>query len=134
MGMTGVSFVSIIVCSPSKSDELIADPCPDWYCHCQHMYAYPREAVQEALSEARCCPRGSSLSNDAWCTVSRQTIAEAHPDHLSLSTLPVSMFILAFTSYPGIIWVGPCMGGIIFGFSVSIGVLANISVSEANFW
>lgn len=36
------------------------------------------------------------------------------------------MFILAFTSYPGIIWVGPCIGGIIFGFSVSIRILANV--------
>lgn len=126
MGMTGVSFVSIIVCSLSMGNELIADPYPDWYRNCQPMYAYPREAVQEALREAWCCPRGSSLSHDAWCTVSRQTTADAHSDHLSRSTLPVSMFILAFTSYPGIIWVGPCVGGIIFGFSVSIGVLAYI--------
>ncbi|KAE8540469.1 hypothetical protein D1P53_003415 [Cryptococcus gattii VGV] len=43
-----------------------------------------------------------------------------YPMMLGALTLPVSMFILAFTSYPGIIWVGPCIGGIIFGFSMVI--------------
>lgn len=39
---------------------------------------------------------------------------------LGALVLPVALFILAFTSYPGIIWVGPCISGILFGFSMVI--------------
>jgi hypothetical protein len=45
--------------------------------------------------------------------------------------LPISLFILAFTSYPGIIWVGPCAAGVLFGFSMVIIYISANSVSPA---
>lgn len=36
------------------------------------------------------------------------------------SILPISLFILAFTSYPGIHWIGPCVAGALFGFAMVI--------------
>lgn len=46
--------------------------------------------------------------------------ARLYPMMLGALLLPVALFILAFTSYPGIIWVGPCISGILFGFSMVI--------------
>ncbi|WVQ77570.1 hypothetical protein IAR50_007258 [Cryptococcus sp. DSM 104548] len=41
-----------------------------------------------------------------------------YPMMIGAITLPISFLILAFTSYPGIIWVGPAAAGVIFGFSM----------------
>lgn len=34
--------------------------------------------------------------------------------------MPISLFVFAFTSYEGIIWVGPAAAGVLFGFSMLI--------------
>lgn len=34
--------------------------------------------------------------------------------------MPLSLFVFAFTSYPGMIWVGPAAAGVMFGFSMLV--------------
>ncbi|ODN79495.1 hypothetical protein L202_03466 [Cryptococcus amylolentus CBS 6039] len=87
IGMTGVSFVSIII------GIAIAN--------CLMPF-------QEKLYKRHCEKHGSVPE------------ARLYPMMLGAITLPIAMFIIAFTSYPGILWVGPCIGGIIFGFSMVI--------------
>lgn len=41
----------------------------------------------------------------------------------------MALFILAFTSYPGIHWIGPCVAGVLFGFSMVIIYISANSVS-----
>lgn len=55
--------------------------------------------------------------------------ARLYPMMLGSIVLPISLFILAFTSYPGIIWVGPCAAGVLFGFSMVIIYISANSVS-----
>lgn len=43
----------------------------------------------------------------------------------------MALFILAFTSYPGIHWIGPCVAGVLFGFSMVIIYISANSVSVA---
>ncbi|KAK4683703.1 hypothetical protein P7C73_g6529, partial [Tremellales sp. Uapishka_1] len=46
--------------------------------------------------------------------------------------LPCSLFILAFTSYPGISWVGPCAAGVLFGLAmVIVYISANTYIVDA---
>ena len=58
--------------------------------------------------------------------------ARLYPMMLGAIILPISLFILAFTSYPGIIWVGPCAAGVLFGFSMVIIYISANSVSTPN--
>lgn len=102
------------------------------------MHANPREALrQETLT------RVSTLPDDGWLHVSfvsNLSMSISNQSYVliisivplpfeNFSILPISMFILAFTSYPGMIWVGPCIAGILFGFSMVIIYISANSVS-----
>ncbi|KAK8866186.1 hypothetical protein IAR55_001337 [Kwoniella newhampshirensis] len=84
MGMTGVSFVSIII------GIAIANLCMP---------------VQERLYRRHTAKYGNTAE------------ARLYPMMLGACILPPALFILAFTSYDGISWVGPCAAGVLFGFS-----------------
>ncbi|OWZ28764.1 spermine transporter [Cryptococcus neoformans c45] len=87
MGMTGVTFVSIII-GIAIANCLMP--------------------IQERLYRQHSEKYGPAPE------------ARLYPMMLGALVLPVALFILAFTSYPGIIWVGPCISGILFGFSMVI--------------
>ncbi|WVQ82315.1 hypothetical protein IAT38_004443 [Cryptococcus sp. DSM 104549] len=87
MGMTGVSFVSIIIGIALANMVM---------------------PIQERLYKKHCEREGPVPE------------ARLYPMMVGACILPIALFILAFTSYPGISWVGPCMSGIIFGFSMVI--------------
>lgn len=80
--------------------------------------------VQEKLylSRAVASPSGRMLA---------PAEARLYPMLLGSIVLPISLFILAFTSYPGIIWVGPCAAGVLFGFAMVIIYISANSVSFA---
>lgn len=74
--------------------------------------------IQERLYKKHCLIHGHSVPE-----------ARLYPMMLGALVLPISLFILAFTSYPGIIWVGPCAAGVLFGFSM---VIIYISANSAS--
>lgn len=91
-GMTGLSFISIMI---GIAIGLGLMP------------------VQEKLYKARAVPSASGR-------MLAPPEARLYPMLLGSFILPISLFILAFTSYPGIIWVGPCAAGVLFGFAMVI--------------
>ncbi|OXB38234.1 hypothetical protein LQV05_006469 [Cryptococcus neoformans] len=86
MGITGVSFVSIII------------------------------GIAAALL---CMPLQERIYKKA-CQNGQVPEARLYPMLLGCLILPIALFILAFTSYPGIHWIGPCVAGVLFGFSMVI--------------
>lgn len=98
-GMTGVSFVSIII------GMLIA------------MCIMP---VQEKLYARHCAKHG------------RKPEARLYPMMLGSLCLPIALFIFAFTSYDGLIWVGPAAAGVVFGFAmIMIYISANSYIVDS---
>ncbi|KAL1408894.1 hypothetical protein Q8F55_005708 [Vanrija albida] len=88
IGMTGVSFVSIII------GIAIA------------MCVMP---IQERLYKKHCEREGKQVPE-----------ARLYMMMFGCIFMPISLFIFAFTSYPGISWVGPCAAGVLFGFSMVV--------------
>ncbi|TYJ55101.1 hypothetical protein B9479_004239 [Cryptococcus floricola] len=55
-----------------------------------------------------------------------------YPMMIGAVTLPIALLILAFTSYPGMTWVGPAAAGVVFGFSmVTIYVAGNSYIVDS---
>jgi len=46
--------------------------------------------------------------------------ARLYPMMVGCILLPIALFIFAFTSYPGIIWVGPAASGVVFGAAMIV--------------
>lgn len=86
MGMTGVSFCSIIL---------------------GIMLAMCVTPIQERLYKRHC--RNGPVPE-----------ARLYLMMLGCLVLPMSLFVFAFTSYDGIIWVGPAAAGVLFGFAMLV--------------
>lgn len=87
MGMTGVSFCSIII---GIGLAMLIMP------------------FQEKLYARHTAREGPAPE------------ARLYPMLLGAIVMPGSLFVFAFTSYPGMHWIGPAVAGVMFGFSMLI--------------
>ncbi|TYJ56538.1 hypothetical protein B9479_002785 [Cryptococcus floricola] len=116
MGMTGVSFVSIIA-SFIFLLRTEADSLPQIGIFLANILIMP---LQERLYRKYTARHGASPEGRLYTMMIGATV------------LPPALFILAFTSYPGVSWVGPCICGIMFGFAmVSIYISGNSYIVDS---